>query len=237
MQGGDLAGAAAILEEGLQKSFPTPEMLTLLAEIYRQQGRLNDASSAAEEALVMVPSYAPAHMQLGDVFMDLGWFESAAESYRAALAADDQLAAARYRLVDCLAKAGQLRAAETECREFMAAGETAALCLILGQTLERQERDQEAMAAYDRAVELDPRCADAHGHRAGLLCKLGEYDAAAKASRAALDIKPDHAAAHAWLGLAGAHTEDYMGAYSHAVKAEQAGMDMSAVWKLLQQEN
>ena len=57
------------------------------------------------------------------------------------------------------------------------------------------------------------------------------------AAQAALNIDPGCAEAHASLGLASAHLEDYMGAYSHAVKAEQAGIDMSAVWSMLQQQN
>ncbi len=111
------------------------------------------------------------------------------------------------------------------------------LCLALGRILESQERSQEALAAYDRAVELDPRCAEAQASRAELFCRLGDYEAAATASHAALEIDPDCAAAHAALGLASAHREDFMGAYSHAVKAEQAGLDMSAVWSLLQRQN
>jgi len=237
MQAGNLDRAAAILEEGLERSLPTPEMLTLLAEVYRQQGRLNEASTAAEEAVAMDESYAPAHMQMGDIFMDLGWLESAAESYRAALAADEYAAAARYRLVHCLAESGRIRAAEQECREFLASDESPKLCLALAEILAQQERFPEAMAAYDRAVDLDQRCVEAHAGRAGLLCRLGEYDEATKASRAALEIDPRCAEAHASLGLASAHRDDFMGAYSHAVKAEQSGIDMSEVWAMLQGQN
>lgn len=237
LQAGDLAEAATILEEGLDRSLPTPELLTMLADVYRRQGRLTAAASAAEEALGRDPAYAPAHLQLGDIYLDLGWLESAAASYRAALAADPQAAAARDRLVHCLAQAGLLRAAEQECRAFLAVDETTALCIALGEVLGQLERFQEAMAAFDRALQLDPRCADAHGQRAGLLCRLGHYEDAATAARAALAIDPDHAAAHGWLGLASAHCADYLSAYSHAVKAEQAGLDMSEVWGLLQQQN
>jgi tetratricopeptide (TPR) repeat protein len=237
MQAGDLEQAAAILEEGLERSLPTPEMLTLLSEVYRRQGRLADASSAAEEALAMDSQYAPAHIQMGDVFMDLGWLESAAESYRAALTTDEHVAAARYRLVHCLAAAGRLRAAERECRQFLAEKEDPDLCVALASTLRQQERFQEALAAYDRALELDARCVEAHAGRAGLLCDLGDDEAASEAARAALAIDADCAEAHAALGLIAAHRDDFMSAYSHAVKAEQAGQDMSAVWSILQRQN
>ena len=123
MQAGDYEQAAAILEEGLERSLATPEMLTLLAEVYLRQGRLSKASSAAEEALAMDELYAPALIQQGDIFMELGWLESAAESYRAALDVDDRMIAARYRLVYCLAEPRRLRVAERECRDFLAQDE------------------------------------------------------------------------------------------------------------------
>ncbi len=207
----------------------------MLAEVYRGLGRLNDAATAAEEALTMEPSYAPAHLQLGDVYLELGWLESAAERYQAALDADDQAPAARERLVRCLVAAGRLREAEQRCREFLAAEESARLYVALAATLDGQQQAQAALASLDRALAMEPRCADAHADRAGLLCRLGEYPEAVAASRAALAIDDDHAAAHRWLAVASAQREDYMGAYSHAVKAEQAGMDMSDVWSLLQQ--
>ena len=237
MQTGDYDRAVEILEEGLERSLATPEMLTLLGEAYRRQGRLNEAADAAEEALTMEPSYAPAHLQLGDVYMDLGWLESAADSYRAALAADDAAAAARSRLVRCLTEAGHPRQAEQECRAFLAREETPVLCLDLAEALARQQRHQAALTACDRALELDPRCAAAHARRARLFCELGDYEAATAASRAALAIDPQSAEAHASLGLASAHRDDFMGAYSHAVKAEQGGVDMSEVWSLLQRQN
>jgi tetratricopeptide (TPR) repeat protein len=234
LQNGDLGRAAALLEQGLTRLEPTAELLAMMADVCRQQGRLDDAATAAEQALDLEPGFAPAHLILGDVYQAMGWFESAAESFRLALAADPDAPAARVRLVRCLTAAGRVREAEAECRRFLAEQETASLTLILGETLQRQQRAQEALAAFDRALQLEPRRADAHAARAGLLCDLGQYEDAARAARTALAIDPGHAEAHRWLSTASAHRQDFLGAYSHAIKAEQAGLDMSAVWSLLQ---
>jgi tetratricopeptide (TPR) repeat protein len=236
LQSGDLAEAARILEEGLDRSPGSPEMLTMLAEVYHGQGRLDAAADAADEALTMEPGYAPAHLRLGDVYRDLGLLNSAADRYRAALRADRQAAAARGRLVHCLVAAGELARAESRCREFLAEAETARLYLALAAALQGQERSQEALAALDRAVAIEPRSADAHAERAGLLCRLGEHEAAMEASRTALGIDADHAVAHRWLAVASAEREDFMGAYGHAVRAQKAGLDMSDVWATLQRE-
>ncbi len=237
LQSGDLDRASAILEEAVASGQTSVEVWHTLADAYRLQGRLAAAVEAAEAALALDPSFAPGHVLMGDIFRAQGWLQAAHESYREAIRLDPAAPAARYRLVTCLAELGQLRAAERECRGFLAAQETARLYLVLGDVLERQERSQEAMAAYDRAVELEPRSADAHSRRAGLLCRLGQYEAATQAARAALAIDPEHPEAHGWLGLAKAHRQDYLGAYGHAVKAEQAGLDMSAVWTVLRRRN
>jgi tetratricopeptide (TPR) repeat protein len=140
LQNGDLGRAAALLEQGLTRLEPTPELLAMMADVYRQQGRLDDAAAAAEQALDLEPGFAPAHLMLGDVYQAMGWFESAAESFRLALAADPDAPAARVRLVRCLTAAGRVREAEAECRRFLAEQETASLTLILGETLQRQQR-------------------------------------------------------------------------------------------------
>jgi tetratricopeptide (TPR) repeat protein len=234
IQAGDLERAAKTLAEALERAEPSPELYYMRADVERRLGRPVAAAEAAEKALELDATFVPAHVLLGDIFRDQGWLQAATDCYREALAVDPQAPAARYRLVQCLAQAGRLRVAERECREFLAEQETAQLVLSLGTVLEQLEEVQAALAAYDRALVLEPNLADAHSRRAGLLCRLDQYDEAAKAARRALSIDPEHAEAHGWLGLASAHREDYLGAYGHAVKAEQAGLDMSAVWSILQ---
>ena len=73
--------------------------------------------------------------------------------------------------------------------------------------------------------------------RAGLVAAYGPdvgADAAAEAARAALAVAPRMARAHACLSRACAQGQAYLGAYGHAVKAEQSGIDRSEVWSLLQ---
>ncbi len=237
IQAGDLERAADTLAEALERAEPSPELYYMRADVEHRLGRPVAAGEAAEKALELDASFAPAHVLLGDIFRDQGWLQAATDCYRQALVVDPQAPTARYRLVQCLAQAGQLRVAERECREFLAERETARLVLSLGAVLEQLEEVQAALAAYDRALVLEPNLADAHSRRAGLLCRLGQYDEAARAARRALAIDSEHAEAHGWLGLASVHRQDYLGAYGHAVKAEQAGLDMSAVWSILQRRD
>ncbi len=234
LQNGDLDRAQEILEEGLERATVSPEMLTLLAQVHHRQGKLEAAAAAAEEALTMTPGYAPAHLELGDVYREMGWLESAVDRYRSALVADAAAPAAKERLVRTLLEAGRGAEAEHECRAFLDDEATATLLVALGDVLAARRDAGGALAAYDRAIEIEPRSALAHCGRAEQLAATGDHAGAARAARRALVIDDSLARAHACLGMACAQGEDYLGAYGHAVKAEKAGLDMSAVWSLLQ---
>ena len=58
---------------------------------------------------------------------------------------------------------------------------------------------REAETELVRAIELDPRHADAHVNLAAVCNRLGELTRAAKLARRALELAPDHGEAHAAL--------------------------------------
>ncbi len=65
-----------------------------------------------------------------------------------------------------------------------------------GTALQKMERHDEALAAYDRAIALKPDYANAHFNRGSLLKKLGRFDGALASYDKAIALKPDHAEAH-----------------------------------------
>jgi serine/threonine-protein kinase len=58
-----------------------------------------------------------------------------------------------------------------------------------------------AEAAMKRALEVDPRCLDAHRWNALLLCCRGRFDEAAESARRALSLDPVSVVSHGLLGL------------------------------------
>lgn len=69
-----------------------------------------------------------------------------------------------------------------------------------GNALEEQGRTAEAMARYDAAVQLDPRCARAHLSRGNVLLAGARIDEARSAYQLAIACDPQYAAAHFNLG-------------------------------------
>ena len=90
-------------------------------------------------------------------------------AYRRALAGLPVFADAHNNLGRLHHDAGQLGDAESCYRLALCADRAVSLYWFnLGVVLEDQRRDAEAIAAYEQAVALDPRCADAHFNLARL---------------------------------------------------------------------
>lgn len=86
----------------------------------------------------------------------------------------------------------------------------------------------EARDAYRRAVELDPRHADAHVNLGRLLHEVGEVAAAEVHYRIALDESPGHVTAAFDLGVAledQARTEEAAAAYERVLAADPSHAD------------
>jgi TolB-like protein/Flp pilus assembly protein TadD len=76
------------------------------------------------------------------------------------------------------------------------------LGLLLRGSISREEAVVQARPAVERALQLDPRLAEAHAV-SGMLLERGEgrYEEAERAYRRALELSPGYAAGHASLGI------------------------------------
>ncbi len=113
-----------------------------------------------------------------------GWYEwgcdlddgapsQARAAYEQALRIDPEHAGAHLNLGRLLHTSGDLVAAEAHYRSALSADGGATAAFNLGVSLEDQGRTEDALAAYEQAIALEPRRADAH-YNAGRLCqKLG----------------------------------------------------------------
>ena len=91
---------------------------------------------------------------------------------------------------------------------------------LLGQTHFRLGQAEEALASYDRAIQLQPDFADAHGNRANVLVIFGRFKEALAAFDRALAIRPD--SHEDWINR-GALLQDFelfdeaLASYDHAI--------------------
>ncbi len=139
----------------------------------------HDARAAADayrQALALDPNSPGGSQQLARALFSAGDGEAAAEIYaRVALTNPGQaenwnnLGAARHR-------AGDLAGAETALREALRleAGNAAAWC-NLGAVKNDRRQDDEAIASFSRAIEIEPDHVDAHVFRGTSLLRQGRF--------------------------------------------------------------
>ena len=72
--------------------------------------------------------------------------------------------------------------------------------IVEGNTLQEQGLLSEAMARYEAAIDIDPRCARAHLNRGNIFLAAAKFDEARSAYQLAVDCDSHYAAAHFNLG-------------------------------------
>jgi tetratricopeptide (TPR) repeat protein/2-polyprenyl-3-methyl-5-hydroxy-6-metoxy-1,4-benzoquinol methylase len=93
-----------------------------------------------------------------------------------------------------------LATAEVDIGHTAASVNPAIAMIDEGNALEEQERIPEAMARYEAAIQIDPRCARAYLNRGNILLAGAQLDEARGAYELAIACDPHYAAAHFNLG-------------------------------------
>ncbi|QEX21991.1 hypothetical protein FRZ61_19200 [Hypericibacter adhaerens] len=86
---------------------------------------------------------------------------------------------------------GRMKQAEAACLDLVKAYPGSAKAFqLLGDVLQRTSRAEAALPHFERALQLNPKFADAHLGHGNALYQLGRYEAAAAAFRHALALRP-----------------------------------------------
>jgi len=113
VQQNDLAGALATVEQKLARSPNDPVLLYVQADVLSRQSAdpaappFQTALHAAERAVVLRPSLAPAHSVLAKLYLQAGRYSDAARECRKALEIDPDDSTVVYRLIQALRDSDQ----------------------------------------------------------------------------------------------------------------------------------
>jgi tetratricopeptide (TPR) repeat protein len=158
-------------------------------------GNYPGAVRAYERGLAVAPDNVELLNAIGFAQFQEGKSEEAMQALEKALALDPRHAKAHNNLALAAVDLGELELAEAHYRESLAIEPQPAIYSDLGFVLERQGLPEAAVELYRKSLELDPACASAHYNLGAYELRRGEYAAAERHFRAALQAKPS-AAAH-----------------------------------------
>jgi tetratricopeptide (TPR) repeat protein len=186
------AEAEQLLRRSLSAAPGQPHVRVHLGRILAEAGRHQEAIGLLQAAAAASPDFFDAFVILAQVQLTVEDFTGAETNYRSALRLSPNSAVALLGLGVLLNKTH--RPAEAESVLRAAAQNTsrppawqAKVASALGLSLDLQGKAEEAVAAWQRATELDPADAEAHRELNALLYRLGRsheflmsYDQAAK---------------------------------------------------------
>ena len=153
--------------------------------------RVNEAEADLKKAIELQPGFARAHKMLGQILLDRGDVPGAKTELTRALEIDPRLKDVRVSQAGALLQTGDASGAAQTLQTAIEQGEGTGLAFtLLGVALERLSKADEAAAAFDRALELEPALAPAREGKARALERQGQFPKAIEHYSAAYRNQP-----------------------------------------------
>jgi protein O-GlcNAc transferase len=181
----------------------SPDSYVSLGILWKQQGRLDDAIAAYQQALARSPAHAAAHYNFGNAYLAKGQPGPAADCFRRAVESDPEHARALAALGQVLQTLARVEEAAPFLKRAVALmPDDADLHCDLGNALQTLGQLQAAHAAYQRSLEINPKLSRAW-YSAGCAANSEKaYGGAIAGFRRALEIHPEWPEAQHNLGQA-----------------------------------
>lgn len=221
-QAGDVAGAAALYRQALDRAPRDADALHLLGVTEHQSGRHAAAAELIARAIGVKGNVAAFHANMGAVLLELGRTEEAVATLRRAVSLDGKHLEACHNLANALRLSGRLREAEEGWRKVLrSAPDFTPAHAQLGELLRAAGRHGEAEPHFRRVAAAAPDDPAPLNNLSILLREMGRVGEAIAYQKAALAKAPTDPA---MLGnLAGAlheagALEQAAGAYAEALR-------------------
>jgi Flp pilus assembly protein TadD len=158
---------------------------------HQNAGQFSAAISIYNKIILVDPSLAGVHSNLGNIFNCLGRFGEAESAFRTAISLKPDFAEAYSGLGNTLKDLGRLEEAEAVHRHAIALNPNLPEAYSnLAVTLAMFGKLGDAEAAYRNAIRLKPELASAYGNLSLLLGEQGRLDEARAAAGQAVELAP-----------------------------------------------
>jgi tetratricopeptide (TPR) repeat protein len=209
----------------------SPEIQMLIGEMAIRGGDYAEALAYLERAMKGLPGNADGWALLGRAYHYNRRYDEAADAYKKAVALTPLNAGYRTTLGLILGQAGELEEGLAELRKVTGTPgyKDAAGWTNLGWIYRNMNRADESIAAYKKALELDPKQEQAALGLGWAYQYTKNYDQAIAAYNQAIQIDPKEAAADANVGIAWCYyfKREMPQARAYAQKAAAAGRSVT----------
>lgn len=195
-QSGNIARAQGLCRQILASSPMHVDTLHLLGLLAVQERAFAQAITLLGKVIKLDPNNAPALLNRGSAYKELGRFDAALASYDRAIALDASLPEAHYNRALVLQELGRIQEAVGAYQRAMSLDPgRAEICVGLGNVLSALREFDSARHCFERALLLDGSLSVAAFGRANALYEEEKLFEALEAYDRTLALQPDHAAA------------------------------------------
>lgn len=171
--------------------------LARLATRLHAAAKWQEAIECYQQLLLLDPSLAAVHSNLGIAYKASGNLDAAIASYRQAIALQPDLADAYSNLANALCVKGELEEAAGQCRQAIRLNpDFAEAHNNLGNILRGMRRYGEALQSYQRAVQLKPDYVEARANAGHLFKEAGQIPQAIACYEQTLQLQADYPEAY-----------------------------------------
>lgn len=161
---------------------------------YQKMGRPSLAQADLTKAISLKPAYRNFYLARARANASLGKYEDSLADYQKYLGRRKPAPAIAEELVPVYLGAYRYEAAQKQVSALLAAGnDTADVHFWQGRVLSGQNRLDEAVSAYSKAINRDEGYAQAYRYRAGAFKDMGDYPAALEDYTVLLKLQPEAA--------------------------------------------
>jgi protein O-GlcNAc transferase len=249
LMNGQLDPAIASYREALKNNPQNSEAKLGLSDALAAKGIevAGDTNNAAgtpylEEAVTLDPNNDVAYAKLGEVYDARNDSGRARVNYEKALQINPELTALYVPVGISYLNGGEIAKAETSLQNAERRGVSdPELHNLKGMVLYRQNKNAEALAAFEKALSLDARNATAKYYRAAIFDRLNQPDQSLAAYRETVAADPGHSAAWFDLGAMYYNRGNYaeaITAYKEAIRIDpdfyQAHANLASTYRQLE---
>jgi tetratricopeptide (TPR) repeat protein len=178
------------------------QWLNLTRELM-ELSRFPEAVTEAQNGLAANPKSYALHLRLGAAYLAAGRYAESETVFRDLVAAADPLPLGYVGLAQVLLRTGRAQDAATELADAeKKLGPKFLLSYFRGLALARTAKPEEALAAFQQAVQLDPKNAEARANLGKTQLNLGNLNEAISELREALRLDPRNTQAKRLLSQA-----------------------------------